>query len=127
MAQAYTYYAATTFGSDGKITSCIIDASQTNVNISSAGRITTDLKAPLETKNELGAKYGMKKASGIGKEWNEQAEAFAKYVIGKTADEVSGISLDEKAAPKDADLKSSVTVAIGEMIEVITKANVNAK
>ena len=30
----------------------------------------------------------MKRASSIGKEWNEQANAFADYVIGKTLDEI---------------------------------------
>jgi hypothetical protein len=66
------------------ITSCIIDASQTNINFSKEGKITSDINAEFQTKNELGDAYGMKKASSIGKEWNEQANAFAQYVVGKT-------------------------------------------
>lgn len=45
LAQAYTSYAAITVGADGKITSCLLDASQTNVNFSTAGVITTDASA----------------------------------------------------------------------------------
>ena len=41
----------------------------------------------------------MKKASGIGKEWNEQAAAFAKYVEGKTANEIAAIAVDESKHP----------------------------
>lgn len=127
LAQAYSYYTATTFGTDGKISSCVADASQTNVNFNAVGKITTDLKTTLQTKNELGDIYGMKKASSIGKEWNEQAAAFAKYIVGKTLDQVKGISVNDKKEPTDAELKGSVTISIGDFITVLEKANANAK
>ncbi len=127
LAQAYSHYAATTFGKDGKITSCYMDASQTNVGISVEGKITTDLASTFKTKLELGPEYGMKGASGIGKEWNEQADAFAKYVTGKTADEVKGMALNEEGAPTGADIVSSVTIHVTDMISVVTKAAANAK
>lgn len=126
VAQAYSYYGVVTVDNSGKITSAILDASQTNVNFSTAGKITSDLKAVNKTKNELGEGYGMKKASSIGKEWNEQAAAFAKYVTGKTLDEVKGIKVEDGKAA-DADLKASVTVSIGDYIKVIDKAVNNAK
>lgn len=127
LAQAYSYYTASTFGADGKITSCIIDGSQTNVNFSKEGKITSDLKAEHKTKNELGADYGMAKASSIGKEWNEQAKALADYVTGKTVEEVKGVSVNEKGAPADAELSASVTISIGDYIAVIEKAAMSAK
>lgn len=127
LAQAYTHYVATTFDADGKITSCIIDASQSNVNFDATGKITTDLAAPLKTKLELGADYGMRKNSKIDKEWNEQADAFAKYVVGKTVEEVKGIAIDEATKPTDADLTASVTVSIGSFQSMIEKAKSNAK
>jgi hypothetical protein len=127
LAQAYSYYTANTFGADGKITSCVIDASQSNVNFSKEGKVTSDLKAALQTKDELGAKYGMLKASKIGKEWNEQATAFAKYVVGKTVDEVKGIAINDKGAPTISELTSSVTVHISDFTATIEKANKTAK
>jgi hypothetical protein len=127
LAQAYSYYTVTTTGADGKITSCIIDASQTNVNFSKAGKITSDLKAEQKTKNELGDAYGMKKASKIGKEWNEEAAAFAKYVVGKTLDEVKGIAVDSEGKATDKELTASVTVHVGDFIKVIDKAVSGAK
>ncbi len=127
VAQAYSNYAVVTFNADGVVTSCIIDASQTNINFSKEGKITSDLTAALKTKNELGADYGMAKASGIGKEWNEQAAAFAAYVIGKTVDEVQGIALTDEGVAADADLAASVTVHIGPFMSNVAKAYEFAK
>lgn len=119
-AQNYVTVAALTKAGD-IITSCYIDAVQVNVNFDAKGQITSDLSAPILTKNQLGDDYGMRKASAIGKEWYEQAAAFSAYVTGKTADEVAGIAVtDGKAA--DTDLSASVTVGIGDFIELISKA-----
>ncbi|MEG0875760.1 MAG: hypothetical protein RSF77_01285 [Oscillospiraceae bacterium] len=121
VAQAYITMTAASYKAD-MITSCVIDAVQANVNFSKEGKITSDLKAEVKTKNELGDAYGMKKASGIGKEWNEQAAAFAKYVTGKTVSQVKGIAISE-GAPKDADLASSVTIGITEFQALLEKAS----
>jgi hypothetical protein len=121
LAQVYSTYTAVTSDASGKITSCIIDASQANVNFDKTGKITSDIKAPVPTKDELGDKYGLKKASSIGKEWNEQAAAFAQYVTGKTLDEVQGIAVNA-GVPSGADLTSSVTIHIADFQAIIAKA-----
>ncbi len=121
LVQFYSTYTAVTKDASGKITSCIIDASQSNINFDAAGKITTDLTVAPQTKDELGDAYGMKKASAIGKEWNEQAAAFAAYVTGKTAAEVAGIAVSEGYAG-DEDLKASVTVHITDFLAIIAKA-----
>ncbi|PKM73080.1 MAG: hypothetical protein CVU91_05800 [Firmicutes bacterium HGW-Firmicutes-16] len=127
LAQAYSFYSVVTTGADEKITSCYVDSSISNVDFDSKGAITTDLKTAPKTKQELGEEYGMKKASKIGKEWYEQADAFAAYVIGKTADEVKGIAVSGEGYATDADLISSVTVHVGPLITVVEKAVANAK
>lgn len=127
LAQAYNTYGVVTLDAEGKITSSIIDASQANVKFGKDGKITTDLTAEISTKLELGDAYGMKNASGIGKEWFEQAQAFTAYIAGKTGAEVTGIALDEEGTPTDADLVSSVTVGITDFLRVIDKAATTAK
>lgn len=127
LAQAYSYYTATTFDASGKITSCVIDSTQGKVNFSKDGKITSDIKAEVQTKNELGENYGMKKASKIGKEWNEEAAAFGKYVIGKTVDEVKGIAVSDQGVPSGADLNTSVTIHIAPFQSIIASASNNAK
>ena len=103
------------------ITSCYIDSLQAKAAFDASGVILTDPEAPIQTKNQLGANYGMGKISSIGKEWNEQAAAFAQYVTGKTAADVAGIHVSEGKAA-DADLASGVTVSIGGFQTLIAKA-----
>ena len=106
---------------DGVITSCVFDAVQAKVTFDVTGSITADLTAPVQTKNELGENYGMVAWGGAIAEWNEQAASFAKYVTGKTAADVAGIAV-EAGKPTDADLTSSVTIAIGGFHGLIAKA-----
>ena len=120
-AQAYSFYTAVTTGADGKITSCIIDSSQGTVKFDGTGKITSDITAETKSKNVLGFDYGMLKNSKIGKEWHEQAAAFANFVVGKTVEEVKGIAVTEGKA-SDADLAASVSVTIADMITVVEKA-----
>lgn len=107
---------------DGAITSCALDVLQSKVNFSAAGEIKADLAASPLSKNQLKEDYGMKSVSGIGKEWYEQAAAFAEYVTGKTPDEVAGIALDDSGHATDADLTSSATISVSAFVEAIRKA-----
>lgn len=106
---------------DGVITSCYIDSVQAKVAFDNKGVISTDLTAAVQTKNQLGEKYGMVAWGGAKHEWNEQAASFASYVTGKTAAEVAGIAVSE-GKPADADLSASVTIAIGDFQKLIAKA-----
>jgi len=123
VAQAYTTYSAITLDKNNKITSSIIDASQTNVTFNAAGEITSDLVGGFKTKLELGNDYNMKKASPIGKEWFEQSKSFSDYIKGKTVSEVTGITLVDGVA---SDLASSVTITIGDFLTTISKAGASA-
>ncbi|MDD4493543.1 MAG: hypothetical protein PHV32_04225 [Eubacteriales bacterium] len=126
LAQVDATIAAVIVGKDGKIIKCVIDAAQTKVNFSAEGKITTDLATEYKTKNELKEAYNMKSKSGIGKEWYEQAAAFAEYVVGKTLADVKGIALTD-GYPSDAELTASVTVHVTDWITAIEKAMNNAK
>ncbi len=118
---AASYYAVVTVNDAGVVTSAIIDASEVGVNFTADGKIASDLGQTFKTKVELGDDYGMKKASPIGKEWNEQAQAFAAYVTGKSLAEIKGIAISEGHAT-DEDLASSVTVAVTPLMMSVEKA-----
>lgn len=122
VAESYSTYVAITQDAKGKITSCAIDATQGRVSFDKSGKITTDLKATVKSKNELGTAYGMKKVSKIGKEWNEQAAAFAKYVTGKTPAEVTAIAVTADGHASRNDLTASVTVSISDFKAALAKA-----
>ena len=121
-AQSYSFMTAVTYNDQGVVTSCIMDALQGTVAFDAAGQITSDVSAAPQTKNELGEAYGMKKASAIGKEWNEQAAGFAAFVVGKNAEQVTGIQLTEDGKAADADLASVASVTVSEMQAVVLKA-----
>ncbi len=106
---------------DGIITSCYIDSLQAKVPFDTSGTITSDLTAAVKTKNELKENYGMVKWGQARFEWYQQTAAFCKYVTGKTAAQVAGIAVTE-GKPSDADLSSSVTIAIGGFQALIAKA-----
>lgn len=126
VAETDTPMAALAFGADGKVAGAIIDFAQTQIAFDKAGQITTDLKAGFKTKDELGDAYGMKKASSIGKEWNEQAKALADWMVGKSIDDIKNIKTVDKDGKKivdDADLKSSVTVGVADYIGAAVEAS----
>jgi hypothetical protein len=126
-AQVDTVIAAVTYDAAGVITKCIIDTAQTKVNFNTTGQIESDLAEVPQTKLELGTNYGLKSASAIGKEWDEQSKAYSDWVIGKTLDEVKGMQVkkvDEShpAVPDIPELTSSVSLSVGDFISVIEKA-----
>ncbi len=119
-----TDYCVVTVGGDGKLTSCWVDTLQGSVDIAD-GAFAAD-SVQYHSKKELGDAYGMVSSGVTTMEWYQQAENLEKYVVGKTADEVSGIALtDGKAA--DADLSAGCTIAIGSILENMEKAIAAAK
>ena len=107
---------------NGKITSCIIDAIQAKAAFDAKGVAAEIADPAVLTKAQLGEAYGLKAYSGVGKEWNEQTEAFCEYVTGKTFEEVKGIALTETTAPAEADLAASVSIAVGDFMGLLDKA-----
>lgn len=126
-AQADILLVAVTVDDDGVIDSCIIDSIQAKIGFNAQGALTTPLDTTFATKLELGDDYGMRAASPIGKEWNEQANALAGYVAGKTVDELKGIALDDSGhAVDEPDLTASVIIGISDLLEGVEAAVANA-
>ncbi|MEE0965942.1 MAG: hypothetical protein U0L85_02710 [Bacilli bacterium] len=83
-----------------------------------------------QTKEERGSDYGMAAISPIGKEWNEQAEAFEAWCKGKTPDEVAAVETMDyhggKAANTGTDLAAGCTIVIDDFLAAVAKAATNA-
>lgn len=110
---------------EGKVAWAYTDVAQNTVAFNADGTLSTDVSVPGTTKQALGAEYGMVGASSIGKEWNEQADAFSAWTVGKTADEISALPVEE-GKTTDADLMSSVTVTISKWVATAAEAVQNA-
>ncbi|MBQ3532771.1 MAG: hypothetical protein IJA51_03605 [Oscillospiraceae bacterium] len=120
-AQFSTSVAAVTFQGD-TITGCCLDELQTALTIAPDGTITDDVTAAQRSKNALGEDYGMRKASSIGREWYQQADAFARYAVGKTARNLSALITDEDGYLLSGDVTSSVTIAVDTFQALLVKA-----
>ena len=123
---------ATLFGvtvdKNGKIVDVEIDTVQAKIGFNAKGEITSEIGSAFKTKTELGFDYGMVNygASSIGKEWFEQIDAFEEFIIGKTADEVKAIAVDDKGYPTGDDLRAGCTIGVSGYIEGVVKAMENA-
>ena len=121
------------FDKDGKIIDARLDVVQlkftsneektglalTNTNVDSSYSVTSKL--------ELGDAYAMKGVSGIGKEVDEQIEAFADWTVGKTVAEVRA-AIPEGAGhgtAVHADLTTSVTITVDAFISALQCAYEN--
>ncbi len=118
---------AVTVDDNGVIDACVIDNVQAVIGFDATGALTTDPATTYASKNELGDAYGMRAASAIGAEWNEQAAAFAAYCTGKTLDELKGMAVTEAMKPADADLAATVTLATYNFLPGIEAAINNAQ
>ena len=120
--KAESTFAAVLVDSDGKVVQAQLDCAESETAISITGEIDVEGGTEFKSKGELGDNYGMKAASGIDKEWYEQAEACCNFIIGKTQNEIADISLDESGRPADADLASGCTIKVGAIKEAFVKA-----
>lgn len=124
-----TYAAAALVDGEGKVIQIRLDAVQTKFEYGKDG-VTTPDTTTFKTKRQKGSEYGMKAVSekdGIGKEWNEQADAFEAWAVGKTADEIRKVAVNEEGAPTDETLKAGVTIGVDGLKEVAARAVENAK
>ncbi|MBQ7836637.1 MAG: hypothetical protein IJ389_05220 [Clostridia bacterium] len=94
-------YACVICDGDGKIVSCSFDATEDTLSVDGG---IAETGGEYLSKRDRGNDYGMKAASGIGREWYEQADHFAENIIGYTIDEV--IDMENG----DADLTSGCTI-----------------
>ena len=89
-AQVDATVAAVVTDANGVIVACRIDVAQNKMDVTGGA---VDTAKTFKTKMELGSEYGMagiidNNGDGVMKEWFEQADAYVKYVVGKTGAEV---------------------------------------
>ncbi len=109
--------AAVTLGGEDRITACLTDTAQAKLTIENS--LFSHAAGKLDTKRGQGDGYGMKAASPIKKEWYEQADAFDAYAVGKTAAELSKLTV---GGDGKTDAISGCTMAISGMLKNAVKA-----
>lgn len=103
--------AAITVDESGIIHQCILDGITVLLPFDATGALQMPEDLTFHSKNELGESYGMHKASPMGKEWDQQAAAFAAYAVGKRAEDL-----------QVGDVSTSVTVDTDGFLQAIRAA-----
>ena len=116
-----------TFKASGELKlglAAITDSIQPVVNADKEGKIVDSTFKG--TKRELGSDYGMVAYGNAIAEWDAQAQAFANYTVGKTADEVRAIETTQNdhgySVTADETLYASCTMQITGMMAVLAQA-----
>lgn len=72
------------------------------------------------TKKTLKDEYNMKKVSGIGKEWWEQAEFLEKFIVDNGLEKVG--ELNEEGKPTNPDVLAGCTMSIDSYVKTVDEA-----
>ncbi len=126
MAQVDNVIVVAAFDGEGRVANLFIDTAQTRVEFDEELQVATDLTAEIKTKKELGDDYGMRAASEIGAEWDEQIMDLKTWMIGRSVDEIKALEMTDRGAPGDPDLSTMVTIAVSEYITALEKAYASA-
>lgn len=124
--QADLHVAAVAIDADGKIVSVDVDSIQIKATFDTTGAVVAGTEQTFKTKEELGfdynmVKYGPQPPAAIGKEWFEQSEAFEKYVIGMTKDQVNAL-LGSDGYTTDETLKAGCTIKVNGLVPAVVRA-----
>jgi len=131
--QVDTTLAAALFDAEGKVVGVVLDVIQSKIPYDTqTNQPAVDIQAPVLSKKELKDNYGMRKASGIGKEWYEQAAELEKWMIGKTAAEIQSMKVKQRdanhvAVPDVPELTSLVTITVEKYLAALGEAYSTAK
>lgn len=120
-----TITAVVVLDGEGKVADVTLDEMELSLSADSSGGIT--LPSDLRTKRQKGSSYPLAEVSSLEKGWAEQADAFGRWLTGKTPDEVRDIKTDEDGRPADADLLSGCTITVDGYRDAVLRACENAK
>lgn len=125
--QINTTIASVVLDETGKIAFVDIDVLQEAGKFDTKGVVNADASVAVASKKGLKDDYGMVKASKIGKEWYQQAEALESWMTGKTLEEVMALPVSDEGKTTDTDLMTSVTVGVTDYLKAVELAATNAK
>lgn len=120
--QADVTVVAAAFDSNGAIVDVNIDVAQSKIEFDEEGQPV--IEDEYLTKIEQGDDYGMRAASEIDAEYDEQIEHLESQLIGMTMDEVNALELEDQV-PTDEDILAGTTIKIESYLQALNKAYEN--
>lgn len=116
--------AAVVLDSEGKIVNCRFDSLTSRVSIGMGNAQDGAQDMTFKSLYDLANEYTFGRDVAL---WYKSADTFAAYCVGKTAQEVGNIPVDESGMTTDMDLFEECDIEIDECIKAIVKACNDAK
>lgn len=122
---------AVTLDDAGKVVDVRIDTIEPRITFDATGAFTGEwgegMTTPYQSKRELGDNYGLRAASSIDKEWYQQVDALEEWMIGKNTADILSMRTYQRdethpRVPDVEELKSSVTIDVGDFLDAFQKA-----
>lgn len=120
-----TITASVVLDGEGKIRDVVLDELELTVTTDGTGKV--DLPSDHRTKRQKGADYPLAEVSSLKAGWAQQADAFGRWLVGKTPEQLRSLPLDAEGKAKDADLLSGCTIAVDGYRSAILQACENAR
>ena len=115
--------AAVLVDGSGKIVKCVIDTAENTVSYTNDGKAVAATE--FKTKYEKGDDYNMVEYGGSEKEWYQQVDAFCALTVGKTADEVMALVVNDDKGTDEV-ISAGCTITVSEFAKAVKKAVENA-
>ena len=91
-----------------------------------AGDLAADAASSLTEEGEgAGETATAPHPMGVG-DWHTQADAFARWLRGRTVEDIRELQLDEEGRPTDADVLTGTAMSVRNFVKAVTKACENA-
>jgi len=106
---------------DNKVVAATVDAVAPEIKFDSKGESKSAYGTAITTKRTAGDSYGMVAYGNAKKEWFEQADVFAKEIIGKNAADIAKLVVADGKG-NDALQTAGCTIAVSDMVKSAEKA-----
>lgn len=105
------------------------DMSQFKVTVKADGSVSgVTAGEAIRSKVEMKEDYGMVAyAQAPAGEWYVQAAAFEDWCVGKTVEEVLGLELGADGKILDADIKTSCSIIVSDLVKALERAVAEAR
>lgn len=112
-----TAISATVVNVDKKVVATAIDTVAFEVSFDTKGATADETKV-IDSKREKGDNYGMKAYGGAAKEWYEQVDALETLCVGKTADEITALAVEDGKGVADVQ-SAGCTITIANIVKAV--------
>lgn len=124
--QAESTVCSVVLDENGVIVNVQFDMTQIKLGFTAEGAVQAEAGTMFTSKQDLKEAYGMAAYAPAG-EWYVQVRALEEYCVGKTVAEVLATPATESGVLDVADLKTTCTIGVSNLLKALEMAAANAR